>query len=136
MRNCTFSCQELGSVSAVNNKANHVSLTLNLARLDVVANSLGAPSINLAASAESSSQNLEDSSPKLLGERLLPHLSGNLDDLIQRNRLGVLDVLFLLTVTRRLLEGLDDERGRRWDDGDSGLTVLDGKADCDAETFL
>jgi len=48
----------------------------------------------------------------------------------------VLDVLLLLPVTRRLLEGLDDEGGSGGNDGNSGLTVLDGETDSDTETFL
>jgi len=64
------------------------------------------------------------------------HLAGDLNDLVERDRLGVLDVLLLLAVTWRLLEGLDDEGGSRWDDRDGGLTVLDGESDGDTETFL
>jgi hypothetical protein len=48
----------------------------------------------------------------------------------------VLDVLFLLAVARRLLQGADDERRGGGNDGDGGLTVLDGQADGDTETFL
>jgi hypothetical protein len=48
----------------------------------------------------------------------------------------VLDVLLLLAVARRLLEGLDDESGGGWDNRDCGLTVLNGEADSDAKTFL
>ena len=48
---------------------------------------------------------------------------------------GVLDVLLLLAVARGLLERLDDERRGRGDHGDSGLTVLDGQLDRDAETL-
>jgi len=40
------------------------------------------------------------------------HLSGDLNDLIQRDALRVLDVLLLLAVSWRLFEGLDDERRR------------------------
>jgi hypothetical protein len=47
----------------------------------------------------------------------------------------MLDVLLLLAVARGLLEGLDDERGGGRDDGDSGLTVLDGELDGDAEAL-
>ena len=47
----------------------------------------------------------------------------------------MLDVLLLLPVTRGLLEGLDDERRGGGNDGDSGLTVLDGQLDRDAETL-
>jgi hypothetical protein len=47
----------------------------------------------------------------------------------------VLDVLLLLAVTRGLLESLDDEGRSGGNDGDSGLTVLDGQLDCDTETL-
>jgi hypothetical protein len=85
-------------------------LTLNLTRSDVVTDGLGTPSINLATSAEGSSEDLLDTTLERLGERLVLHLAGDLDDLVKRDGLGVLDVLLLLAVTRRLLEGLDDER--------------------------
>ena len=52
-------------------------------------------------------------------------------DLIKRDALGVLDVLLLLAVTGRLLEGLDDEGRGGGNDGDGGLTVLDGQLDSD-----
>ena len=66
----------------------------------------------------------------------MAHGACDLDDLVERDGLGMLDVLLLLAVPRRLLERFDDERGRRWDDGDGGLTVLDCEADGDAQTFL
>ena len=44
----------------------------------------------------------------------------------------MLDVLLLLAVSRGLLECLDDERGCGRDDGNGGLTVLNGQADGDA----
>jgi hypothetical protein len=84
---------------------------LNLAGLDVVGDVLGAAAVNLAASGESSSEDLLDGT------------------------LGVLDVLLLLAVTRGLLKGLDDEGGSGWDDRDGGLTVLDGQLDSDTETL-
>jgi hypothetical protein len=48
----------------------------------------------------------------------------------------VLDVLLLLPVSGRLLESFDDQGRSRWHDRDSRLTVLDGEANCDAQTFL
>ena len=48
----------------------------------------------------------------------------------------MLNVLLLLSVTRRLLQGLDDEGGGGWDNGDGSLSVLDGESDGDTETFL
>lgn len=108
---------------------------LNLAGLDVVGDVLGATAINLATSGEGSSEDLLDGTLEVLGHRLEPHCAGNADDLLEGNALGVLDVLLLLAVTGRLFEGLDDERRGGGNDGDGGLTVLDGQLDSDAETL-
>ena len=48
----------------------------------------------------------------------------------------MLDVLLLLAVPGRFLQGFDDERGGRGNDGDGGLPVLDGEFDGDPEAFL
>lgn len=48
----------------------------------------------------------------------------------------MLDVLLLLAVTGRLLEGTDDEGRGGGNNRDRGLTVLDGELDGDTETFL
>lgn len=62
-------------------------------------------------------------------------LSGDLDDLLQRDVAVVLDVLLLLSVTQRLLERLDDVgRGGR-DDHDGSLTVLADQLDGDVQTL-
>jgi hypothetical protein len=110
-------------------------LTLNLAGLDVVGDALGGAAIDLATSGESSADNLKNSSLERLGHGLVAHGAGNLDDLVERDGLGVLDVLLLFAVTRGLLEGLDDQGGSRGNDRDGGLTVLDGQADSDAESL-
>ena len=52
-----------------------------------------------------------------------------------KNKLQVLTVLDLLAVTRGLLEGLDNEGGSAGNDGDGGVTVLDGQADSDPQTL-
>lgn len=65
----------------------------------------------------------------------MAHGAANLNDLVKRDALGVLDVLLLFAVTRRLLKGLDDEGRGGGNDRDGGLTVLDGQADGDAETL-
>jgi len=109
--------------------------TLNLAGLNVVRHSLGAAAVNLATSAESSAENLLDGTLQVLGHRLEAHGAGNVDDFIQRNALGVLNVLLLLPVTRRLLEGFDNQRRGRRNDGHLSLTVLDGQLDGDAKTL-
>lgn len=108
---------------------------LNLARLNVVGDVLGAAAVNLAASAESSSEDLLDGTLEVLGHGLEPHGAGNVDDLIKGNALGVLDVLLLLAVSGRLLEGLDDEGRSGGNDRYGSLTVLDGQLDGDAETL-
>lgn len=118
-----------------NGKGSKLGLTLNLASLNVVRNVLGATAVNLAAGGEGSTEDLLDGTLEVLGHGLEAHGAGNVDDLIKRDRLGVLDVLLLLAVTRRLLEGLDDERRGGGDDRDSGLTVLDGELDGDAKTL-
>lgn len=110
-------------------------LTLDLASLNVVRDVLGRAAINLAASGEGSAENLLDGTLEGLGHRLEPHGAGDLNDLVQRDGLGVLDVLLLLAVTRRLLEGLDDQGRGGGNDRDGGLTVLDGEADRDTETL-
>ena len=65
----------------------------------------------------------------------MAHGAADLDDLVERDGLGVLDVLLLFAVTRGLLEGLDDKGGGGGNDRDGSLTVLDGQADGDAETL-
>jgi len=108
---------------------------LNLARLNVVGDVLGAAAIDLAAGGESGTENLLDGTLELLGHGLVGHDAGNGDDLVKRDGLGVLDVLLLLAVTRRLLEGLDDEGRSGRNDGYGCLTVLDGQLDRDAESL-
>ena len=116
-------------------KVADAKLTLNLARLDVVGDVLGAAAIDLAAGGEGSSEDLLDGTGKVLGEGLEAHLAGDLDNLVEGDVTTVLDVLLLLAVTRGLLERLDDERRGRRDDRDGSLTVLDGKLDSDTETL-
>lgn len=48
----------------------------------------------------------------------------------------MLDVLLLLSVAGRLLEGFDDEGRGGGNDGDGGLSVLDGELYGNSETFL
>jgi hypothetical protein len=110
--------------------------TVDLARIDLLLDDLGALSVNLAADGEGSAEDLLDGALQGLGERLVAHGPSNVDDLIKRNRLAVLDVLLLLAVTWGLLQRTDDKRGGSRDDGDGGLTVLDGELDRDTEALL
>ena len=97
---------------------------------------LRALAIDLAADRERGPQHLQYCALQLLGQALVPQLARDLNDLVERNRLGVLDVLLLLAVAWRLFERFDDERGCRGNDGHGGLTILDCEADGDTETFL
>jgi hypothetical protein len=110
--------------------------TLNLAVVDSLDNGLRGLAVNLAADRVSSSQNLLDTTSQVLGEGLVAHGAGNLDDLVNGDGLVVLDVLLLLAVTGRLLQGLDTQGRGGGNNGDSSLTVLDGQLDGDTETFL
>jgi len=110
--------------------------TVDLARLNRVADGLRALAIDLATNAERSAQNLLHNTLKILGEGLEPHRPRNLDDLVQRDGLVVLDVLLLLAVAGRLLERPDDERRGRRHDRHLSLTVLDGEANRHPETLL
>lgn len=111
-------------------------LTIDLASLDIIGDILGAAAVDLAADRESSTEDLQDGSAELLGEAAVTHGAGDLDDVVQRDGLAVLDVLLLLAVTRGLLEGLDDQGGSGGNNRDLSLTVLDGEPDGHTETFL
>ena len=82
--------------------------TIDLSILDVFRDILWTPAINLTADRVGSSQDFQNGTPQLLGERLEAHGACDIDNLVERNGLGVLDVLLLLSVTRGFLEGLDD----------------------------
>ena len=111
-------------------------LTVNLARLNGVADILGALPIHLAPDAVRSAKNLLHGTLELLRERLVPHDAGDVDDLIEGDRLVVLDVLLLLLVPGGLLQRLDDEGRSGRHNGHGGLAVLDRELDGHAETFL
>jgi hypothetical protein len=108
---------------------------VNLASLDVVGDVLGAAAVNTATNRESGTEDLKDGTLELLSQRTVAHGAGDLDDVIERDRLGVLDVLLLLAVTRGLLEGLDDQGRGGGNNRDRGLTVLDGELDSHTETL-
>lgn len=111
-------------------------LTVNVSAVNRLNDSLGRLAINLATDTVGGTENLLDGTRELLGERLVSHGAGDIDDLVEADGLVVLDVLLLLAITGRLLEGLDDQRGSGGHNGDSGLTVLDGELDSYAQAFL
>lgn len=114
------------------------SLTVNGSILDLVGDVLWRTAIDLAADAEGSAEDLQHGALELTGERLVggAHGASDIDDLVQRDRLGVLDVLLLLAVPGRLLQGSDNQRRSRGHNRHGGLSVLDCEPDRHAETFL
>ncbi len=110
--------------------------TLNLSTFDIIRDILWTSAINLASNAESRAQNLLNTTLQLLRQGLESHRTCNFNDLIQCDRLAVLDVLLLLSVAGGLLEGLDDQRRCWGDDWNGGLSVLDSESDGDTESFL
>lgn len=111
-------------------------LTLNVSSLNGLGDGLGALSINLATNAKGRAQNLLHGTLKTLGERLVPHRASNLDDLIECNRLVVLNVLLLLPVARGFLQGSDNEGGCGRNDRNSGLAVLDSELHRNTKSLL
>lgn len=113
-------------------------LTLNVALLDLIADLLGRAAVNLAANAESGTEDFQHRSLELTGERLVggAHGAGNVNNLVEGDRLVVLNVLLLLAVTRRLLECADDEGGSGRHNRHGSLSVLNGELDGHAQTFL
>jgi hypothetical protein len=89
----------------------------------------------LAANRVASAQNLLNRAREVLGHRAGAEGAGDRVHRLEVDRAGVLDVLLLLAVTLRLVEGLDDERGSRRNDFDLRLTVLHGQLNSHAETL-
>lgn len=83
--------------------------TLDFSTLNIITDILGTSSINLAANTERSSENLLNRAFQLFCKGLESHCARDLDDLIKRNRLAVLDVLLLLSIAGRLLQGFNDK---------------------------
>mmetsp|Transcript_31624 Transcript_31624/g.93916 ORF Transcript_31624/g.93916 Transcript_31624/m.93916 type:complete len:216 (-) Transcript_31624:8-655(-) len=83
--------------------------------------------LDRAADGVAGPEDLLHGARELLGEALVAHLAGDVEDGRLRQVAAVLDVLGLLAVAERLLKGLNDERGGVRLDVDLGRTVLDGE---------
>ena len=94
---------------------------LVLSRVDGLGTVLGILSVNGAAKTAACSEHLEDGSLEVLGVGAGLHGAGNVVDIVPRDVTVVGDVLNLLTVPWRLLEGLNDKGGGRWHNLDSHL---------------
>lgn len=96
------------SVCFTSHQSQIEQLTFDLATLNVIADGLRTPAVDLAAGGESSAENLLYGALETLRHRLVAHLTCDLDDLVKWDGLGVLDVLLLLAVSWWLLQRLDD----------------------------
>ena len=83
--------------------------TLDLSAGDVIADGLRTSTIHLTSDTKGGAQNLLDGPLEVLGQRFEPHRSCDVDDLVEGDRLGMLDVLLFLSITRRLLERSNDQ---------------------------
>merc|ERR1712216_1120908 len=95
-----------------------------LAVLDGLSAVLGVLTIDGVADATASSQNLEDGALELLGVGAATHGASNSVHIVPGNVAIVGDVLHLLAVPRRLLQGFDHQCGGRRHNLDGHLTVL------------
>lgn len=109
---------------------------LNLTGLDLGAHLGGRDALNSAAHGGAGAEDLTNSPRKILGQRSVTNLTGNLDNLIKGQVSVVLDVLLLFAVTGGLLQGLDNVAGGARLDLKSGNTVGDGQLDTDTQTLV
>lgn len=100
------------------------SSAVDLTVVDLVLDLAWVLTIDRATNGDACSEDLLDGALELGGVGLWSELLGNLDDLIELH-LAVVDwVLDLLSVTWWFLEGLQDQWGSGWEDGNMALSVL------------
>ena len=81
------------------------------ALVDLINDIMRSLAVNSAADRLGSPEDLLDDSTELPGHGPGPHHTGSLVDVVNGDVPAVLDVLHLLSVPGRLLQGLDDESG-------------------------
>merc|ERR1719383_417417 len=91
--------------------------------------------VDRASDGLSGAENLLDGAFQLARHGALAHDAGDVNDLVEGDVAAVLNVLDLLAVTRRLLEGADEESGSAGNYAHRRLTILDRQLHRDAETF-
>lgn len=111
-------------------------LTLDRTTVNILCDSLGTSSLDLATHTICRAQNFLDGTGKILGEGLEPHGPRDLDNIFQGDALRVLNVLLLLSVARGFFQGLDNQGGGCGYYRYGGLTVLDGELDGNSQSFL
>ena len=99
--------------------------TINFPVVDLIDDVMGRHAVDCATHGLGDPQNLLHHPGEVLGHGPGPHDAGGVDDVVQTHVAAVFDVLDLLPVPGRLLEGLDDEGGGGGDHGHGGLAVLD-----------
>merc|ERR1719150_24680 len=108
---------------------------IHLTVVDLVNDVMRSHTVNSASNGLCGSQDFLHDSGQLLGLGPWPHDASGIDDIVHGDVAVVLDVLDLLTITWRFLQGLDDQGSGGGNDSDLSLTVLDGQLDGDLQTF-
>merc|ERR1719489_361276 len=107
----------------------------HLSVVDLVDNVVRRLAVDGASDGLGGAEDLLDGAFQLPCHGAFPHDAGDVDDLFEGNVAAVLDVLDLLAVAGRLLEGADEESRSAGNDAHRRLTILNGQLDGDAETF-
>merc|ERR1711981_609650 len=91
--------------------------------------------VNGAADGHAGSEDFFDSTGKVAGHGARTEFLGNRNNLVHVEFAVVDNVLGLLPVTRRFLQGFDDGGCCSRDDGDGGLSVLNHDLDVDFDAL-
>jgi hypothetical protein len=102
---------------------------------DLVDNVMWVFSVNGATDRVSSSQKFSANSSQIFGHGSVFHDSSGGQDIVPGDVTVVNDVLDLLSVSWGFFQSFDQERRGGWNDGDLGLSVLDGQLNGDLQTF-
>ena len=92
--------------------------------IDLVNDIMGRLAVNSAADRLGGPQDLLADSAEVPGHGPGPHHTGGLVDVVHGDVAAVFDVLNLLPVPGRLLQGLDDQGGSGGHHGDGGLEQI------------
>jgi hypothetical protein len=103
--------------------------------LDGLLDVTGGLAIDGATNRVGSAEDLKNRALKLAGHGAAAELLGDRNDGVEGDIAVVEDVLLLLAVALRLLEGANDERSRRGHELDLRLAVLDSQLDGDTEAL-
>lgn len=108
---------------------------LDRSAVDVVDDVVRGTAIDGASNAVGSSEHFLARSGQLAGHRARSHHPSDANHFVEGDVAVVLDVLDLLAVPRRFLQGFHDERSGRRHNRDRGLSVLDGQAHGNLQTL-